>query len=471
MSLFQLLKILRICARYRLDLVFPGRKFLFIVTLLAIINPRCWSVSKRYTRAERIRLALESLGPIFIKFGQIISTRRDLLPEDIADELVKLQDQVPPFSSDEAIAVLETAYGKPVNEVFQDFSYQPLASASIAQVHTAVLPTGEDVVVKIVRPNIANIIHKDIKLMYSAAKWFSRVSKDAARLRPVEGVAEFDKTLFNALDMVREGANASELRRNFIESDIIYVPKVYFDYTKDNILVLERIYGTRISEVETFKANNLDMEKMARMGVEIFMTQVFRDSFFHADMHPGNVLVDIHDHANPKYCAIDFGIVGTLTEEDQRYLAENFLAFFERDYRRVAELHVESLWVPADTNIEDFTGAIRTVLEPIFQKPMSEISFGQLLLRLFQVARKFDMQVQPQLILLQKTLLNIEGIGRELYPDLDLWDTVYPYLQGWMRERYSMKTFLKKIKANLPFWVEKFPDMPELVYRFLLKNS
>lgn len=469
MSLFRAIKIVRICARYRLDTLFPHNKLLLTIKLLASINPRCWSVCDRLSRGERLRLALETLGPIFIKFGQILSTRRDLLPDDIALELAKLQDQVPPFPSDEVLDILQATYKKPINEVFQSFETQPLASASIAQVHCAVLPTGEDVVVKVVRPGIEKAVRKDVRFLYAVAKWVKRVWKDAYRLRPTDVVAEFEKTILDELDMIREGANASELRRNFIDSDIIYVPKVYFDYTHTNVLVLERLYGTKISDVETLYAHNVDMEKLARNGVEIFMTQVFRDSFFHADMHPGNVLVDLHDAKNPKYCAIDFGIMGSLSDDDQRYLAENFLAFFNRDYKRIAQLHVESLWVPAETNIQDFEAAIRTVCEPIFQKPMSEISFGMVLLRLFQVARRFDMQVQPQLLLLQKTLLNIEGLGRQLYPDLDLWDTVKPFLENWMRERYSMKTLLKKIKANLPMMIETFPEIPEKIYQILSK--
>lgn len=470
MSLFRAIKIARVCARYRLDLLIPQRRWLFFITSLALINPRCWGVAKRYTRGQRIRLALETLGPIYIKFGQILSTRRDLLPDDIAVELALLQDRVPPFASEEVVKLLEHAYQQPLAKVFTQFDQQPLASASIAQVHAAVLPNGDDVVVKVVRPNLRPTIKKDVAFLYAVAKWLKRVWRDAVRLRPTEVVAEFEKTLFDELDMLREGANASELRRNFPTTELIYVPKVYFDYTYTNVLVLERIYGTKISNVELFHEKKVDMEKLARRGVEIFMTQVFRDSFFHADMHPGNVLVDVSDPQQPKYCAIDFGIMGSLSDEDQRYLAENFLAFFQRDYRRIAELHVESLWVPADTNIQDFESAIRTVCEPIFQKPMSEISFGLVLMRLFQVARRFNMEVQPQLLLLQKTLLNTEGLGRQLYPDLDLWDTVKPYLENWMRERYSLKTLVKKLKANLPMMIERFPELPELVYHYLAKT-
>ena len=457
MNVLRMLKILRILARYRLDTLFPHNPYFFLVKILVYLNPYCWFMPKRYSRGERLRIALETLGPIFVKFGQILSTRRDLLPDDIAFELAKLQDQVPPFPSKQAIEIVEQAYQKSINEVFQEFSFSPLASASIAQVYTAILPTGEDVVVKILRPNIKRFIKKDIKFLYSAAQWLQRLWKDGKRLRPVDVVAEFEKTIIDELDMLREAANAALLRRNFPNSNMIYIPEVYFDYTHKNILVLERIYGTRISDIDTLQAKHVDMQKLARRGVEIFMTQVFRDRFFHADMHPGNVLVNIKDPENPRYCAIDFGIMGTLSAEDQLYLAENFIAFFKRDYRRIAELHVVSAWVPSETNIEDFTAAIRTVCEPIFQKPISEISFGNLLLRLFQTARRFNMEVQPQLILLQKTLLNVEGLGRDLYPQLDLWDTVQPFLQKWMRDRYSPKTIFAKIKENLPFWIEKLP--------------
>jgi ubiquinone biosynthesis protein len=467
MNLLRALSIARVCARYRLDNLLPQHPAMLLVKVLVALNPRCWSVCEHFSRGARLRLALETLGPIYIKFGQILSTRRDLLPDDIADELAKLQDQVPPFASDVAIAIIEKAYKKPVNEIFSNFDPEPLASASIAQVHTAVLPNGEDVVLKIVRPNIAKAVNKNIKFLYGAAKTLQRVWPDARRLRPVEVVAEFEKTLHHELDMVREAANASQLRRNFLDSDIIYVPKVYFDYTVKNIMVMERIYGTKVSDVETLNRHNVDLERLARNGVEIFMTQVFRDSFFHADMHPGNVLVDLTNPEKAKYCAIDFGIVGSLSDDDQRYLAENFLAFFQHDYKRIAQLHIESLWVPENTNVEDLTSAIRCVCEPIFQKPMSEISFGMVLLRLFQVAREFDMQIQPQLILLQKTLLNIEGLGRQLYPDLDLWDTVYPFLKKWAKEKYSLSSLLQRFKAEMPFILEKLPEMPSVVYEFL----
>jgi ubiquinone biosynthesis protein len=449
MSLFRALRVLHVFARYRIDKFFPTLRGIFLIKLFVLLSPSAWSVTSRYTRGERIRLTLETLGPIFIKFGQIISTRRDLLSDDIADELVKLQDSVPPFASEIAVNIMETTYGKEWRTIFTDFSITPLASASIAQVHTATLPTGEEIVVKIVRPTIKETITKDIQLLYFLARWVKRLLRDSKRLRPMEVVAEFEKTIFDELNMLREGANASQLRHNFENSPMIYVPKVYFDVTRENILVIERVYGVQISDIATLKKSGVDMEKLARYGVEIFMTQVFRDSFFHADMHPGNVFVDIKDPQNPQYCAIDFGIIGMLSDEDLNYLAGNFLAFFNRDYRRIAQLHLESGWVPANTNILDFEMAVRTVYEPIFQKPLSEVSFADMVLQLLKIARRFEMEVQPQLLLLQKTLFNIEGLGRELYPDLDLWDTMKPFLENWMRERVGVVATIKKLFKTL----------------------
>lgn len=504
MQILRAIKIVRVAARYRLDLILKPRRWLLPVTLLAWINPRCWRVCHHYTRGERLRLALETLGPIFVKFGQVLSTRRDLLPNDISDELAKLQDSVPPFSDAQAYAILAQAYQKPANEIFIDLSATPLASASIAQVYTAKLAllsdieavssgaeavpsaaiatkveqrqdperpraTYQDVIVKIIRPNIKKIITQDIQLLFMIAKLVQRFWPETKRLRPKEVVGEIEKTIFHELDLLREAANASQLRRNFTDSPMIYVPKVYWDYCRENVLVIERIYGTPISDLKTLREKNIDLEKLAKYGVEIFMTQVFRDRFFHADMHPGNVFVDIKDPKNPKYCAVDFGIMGTLTLEDQYYLAENFLAFFKRDYFRIAELHIDSGWVGKDTRIDEFEAAIRAVAEPIFQKPLNEISFAQLLLRLFQTARQFNMEVQPQLILLQKTLLNIEGLGRQLYPQLDLWTTAKPYLENWLKERLSPKNLWRQIKENLPLWLEQLPQIPELIYDALKK--
>lgn len=470
-TLFRMIKIARICARYRLDTLLSNNTFFYLIALLIIINPRCWTVCKRLNRGQRLRLGLETLGPIYVKFGQILSTRRDLLPDDIADELAKLQDQVPPFPTKTAITMMEAAYKKPINEVFKTISPEPLASASIAQVYAGVLHSGEDIVVKILRPNVTKYVSSDIKVLTLIARTLELISKRIRRFRPSEVVEEFKRTVFSELDLIREGANASALRRNFEGSDIIRVPKVYFDYTHENILVLERFYGIKISEIDMLKSKGVNMEKLARNGVEIFMTQVFRDSFFHADMHPGNILVDIKDPENPVYCAVDFGIMGSLSDSDKYYMAENFLAFFNADYLRISELHVESSWVAKKTNVHDFAAAIRSVCEPIFQKPMNEISFGEVLIRLFQISRQFDLEVQPQLILLQKTLLNIEGLGRQLYPELDLWDTVYPYLKNSMKERYSIKNFLKKCKHHLPFIIDKFPEMPEVIYNYLTKEE
>lgn len=412
---------------------------------------------------ERIRLALEDLGPVFIKFGQMLSTRHDLLPPEINQELSKLQDNVPPFPTDQAIEIIEQSFGKPVNAVLQDFNPEPLASASIAQVHTATLFSGEEVIVKVVRPDIEPVIKQDIQVLYLIAKLAHRYWKEARRLRPVEVVDEYETTILDELDLVREAANASQLRRNFEHSKELYIPKVYWDLTHDKVLVLERIHGIPIGDMETLKHKQVNMRRLGELGVEVFFTQVFKHNFFHADMHPGNIFVDATNPAQPFYMAVDFGIVGTLTPDDQRYLAENLHAFFNRDYKRVAELHVESGWVPAHTRINDFESAIRTVCEPIFNRPLKEISFGFFLLRLFQTARRFDMEVQPQLVLLQKTLLNIEGLGRRLYPDLDLWATAKPFLQRWMDEQVGLRSLLHGAKDNLPKFIEQLPHMPTMI--------
>lgn len=415
---------------------------------------------------ERLRLALESLGPVFIKFGQMLSTRRDLLPPGIANELAKLQDKVSPFDSDEAIAIIKHGLGlKQLNELFSEFDSKPMASASIAQVHAATLKTsGEQVVVKVIRPNIADTIHADIELMRTLAMAIQTWLPDGKRLRPVEVVDEYEKTMIDELDLLREAANAIQLRRNFEGSQALYIPKVHSDHCSKNVMVMERIHGIPISDVDALIAQNTNMKKLAERGVEVFFTQVFRDSFFHADMHPGNIFVSREDPQNPQYIGIDCGIVGTLNRDDKRYLAENFIAFFNRDYRKVAELHVDSGWVPSDTNIDEFEVAVRTVCEPIFQKPLAEISFGHVLLQLFNTARRFNMVVQPQLVLLQKTLLYVEGLGRQLYPQLDLWQTAKPFLERWMKEQVGPKAMYKKVYANLPYWSEKMPEMPDLIY-------
>lgn len=430
---------------------------------LLYLSPWFWFRGKLPPYPVRIRLVLEDLGPIFVKFGQILSTRRDLLPDDLAVELTKLQDRVPPFSGTEARALIERAWGKPLEAALDDFSETPLASASIAQVHAARLKDGREVVVKVLRPRIEKTIRRDIGLLYVIADLVRRYWKDGRRLRPVDLVAEYEKTIFDELDLQREAANASVLRRNFLGSEAIYIPEIYWDLTRPNVIVMERIYGTPVGEVETLKAQGIDMRRLGERGVEIFFTQLFRDNFFHADMHPGNIFVD----PNGRYIAVDFGIVGSLTMEDQRYLAENLLAFFDRDYRRVAELHVESGWVPAGTRIVDFEAAIRTVIEPIFGKPLAEISFGNFLLRLFQTAHRFNMEVQPQLALLQKTLLNIEGLGRQLYPELDLWTTARPFMERWMKDQVGPKAFLARARKNLGPVSEQLPELPLLASRVL----
>ncbi len=436
-----------------------------LLRTISYTNP--WSWKKDQDRAVQLRKGFEKLGPIFIKFGQILSTRRDLFPGDIVDELSKLQDNVPPFPSSLAKSIVEQNYQKSLAELFAEFNLEPLASASIAQVHSARLHTGEDVVVKILRPHLKKIIQRDIQLMYSAARLVERFWTHGKRLRPVELVEEFEATLLDELDLMREAANASLLRRNFENSPLLYVPKIYWDFARVNILVMERIYGIPVSEVATFKRLGVNLKKLSEHGVQIFFTQVFRDSFFHADMHPGNIMVDVKDPENPKYLGVDFGIMGTLSPNDQYYLAENFLAFFKRDYRRVALLHVESGWVPANTRIDQFESAIRSVCEPIFERPLKDISFGQLLLRLFQTAERFDMEVQPQLLLLQKTLLNIEGLGRQLYPELDLWATAKPFLEKWIRKQHGFSHILRRIIKAFPINTEKLAQLPELAYSVL----
>jgi ubiquinone biosynthesis protein len=448
------------------DIVFTThlfRPFRFIIYLF----PWNWFRRKRKPRAVRMREALEDLGPIFIKFGQMLSTRRDLLADDIADELQRLQDNVPVFPGNQARAIIEKAFGQSTDDLFETFEEQPLASASIAQVHAAVLNTGEDVIVKVLRPDILPVIKRDISLLYIIAELAAKYSSQLRRLRPVEVIEEYEKTILDELDLLREAANASQLRRNFEGSSDLYVPEVYWDYVRKNVLVMERIYGTPIRNVDSLKEQNTDMERLAALGVEIFFTQVFSHNFFHADMHPGNIFVDTSDPKKPKYVAVDFGIMGTLSQTDKRYLAENFLAFFQRDYYKVAKLHVESGWVPSHTRVDEFESAIRSVCEPIFEKPLKEISFGQLLLRLFQTARRFNMEVQPQLVLLQKTLLNIEGLGRQLYPDLDLWRTAKPFLEQWMEDQIGARAMLRNMKDDLPYLLEKLPEMPGLVYKSL----
>ena len=451
--------------RHGLDEVVLAIHLFRPIRFFRFFSPFYWG--EKPPRAVRIRRALEDLGPLYVKFGQILSTRRDLLADDIALELSKLQDQVPPFPGERARSMVEKALGEPIDAVFAEFETQPLASASIAQVHAATLHDGSKVVVKVVRPNIEKTIQRDIDLLFTIARLARKYSREARRLRPVEVVEEYDKTIHDELDLLREAANCAQLRRNFDDGELLYVPEVYWDYTRENVMVQERIYGIPVDQVDKLVAAGVDMKVLGERGVEIFFTQVFRDNFFHADMHPGNIFV----RPDGTYIGVDFGIVGTLTAADQRYLAENLLAFFHRDYRKVAELHVESGWVPADTRVEDFEAAIRTVSEPIWEKPISEISFGHFLLRLFQVARRFDMEVQPQLVLLQKTLLNIEGLGRMLYPQLDLWSTAKPFMERWMSEQVGPKAFVRRVKETLPQLSEDLPEVPLLAHRVLRKAA
>ncbi len=454
---FRLLRINFVLMRHGLDDIIFATHLFRPFRFLIYLNPINWFIRERASRAQRVRRALEDLGPIFIKFGQMLSTRRDLLPDDIADELERLQDAVPPFPGAIAQKIIEKAFDRPVEDIVDEFESQPLASASIAQVHAAKLKNGTEVVIKVLRPDVLPVIQRDISLLYIIAELAARYSSEARRLRPVEIVAEYEKTILDELDLLREAANASQLRRNFEGATSLYVPEVYWDYTHVNVLVMERIYGVPIRNVEELKARGTNMERLAELGVEIFFTQVFKHNFFHADMHPGNIFVDISDPQQPKYIAVDFGIVGTLSTTDKRYLAENFLAFFQRDYHKVARLHVESGWVPPDTRIDEFESAIRSVCEPIFERPLKDISFGQLLLRLFQTARRFNMEVQPQLALLQKTLLNIEGLGRQLYPELDLWKTAKPFFERWMEEQVGPASMLTALQENIPHLLEKLP--------------
>jgi len=460
-----------ILLRHGLDEILWATRIFRPIRYLYYLTPGAWLRlrSRRQARGARIRAALEDLGPIFVKFGQMLSTRRDLLPEDIARELAQLQDRVPPYPAAQASGIIENALGEPVNELFARFDRRPIASASIAQVHGARLSDGREVVVKVLRPGVRDKIDRDVGLMYIVARLAARLSTEARRLRPYEVVGEFEKTLHDELDLVREGANAQQLKRNFDGSPLLYIPEVYWPYTRADVLVLERIAGVPIGHVESLRRRGVDLRILAERGVEIFFSQVFRDNFFHGDMHPGNIFVDWDDPGNPRYVGVDFGIVGTLAPQDKRYLADNFLAFFRRDYRRVAELHVDSGWVPAGTRVDEFEAAIRTVCEPIFERPLKDISFGQLLMRLFQTARRFDMEVQPQLVLLQKTLLNIEGLGRDLYPELDLWSTAKPFLEKWMRERMGAKAMAKHLRRRLPEWGELAPELPGLAHDVLTR--
>jgi len=462
-QLFRMFHINYVLAKHGLDAVGLSIPLFAPIRFLAHLNPWNWFADKNKPRAVRIRLALEELGPIFVKFGQSLSTRSDLVPEDIVLELTKLQDKVPPFPSEVAISIVEKQYGEKVDTVFTYFDPQPKASASIAQVHEVELTDGKRAVIKILRPKIEKQINRDIDLLYTLAGLAERYWPNGRRLHPVDVVAEFDKIIHDELDLMREAANASQLRRNFSGSDILKVPEIYWPYARQTVLVMEYIEGIPIADLNALKSHGINMKKLAERGVEIFFTQVFRDSFFHADMHPGNIFVNPNRPEDPQYIAVDFGIMGTLSPEDKRYLAYNMLAFFRRDYRWVAKLHVESGWVAPDTRIDEFESAIRTVCEPIFEKPLKEISFGRTLMRLFQTGRRFNMEIQPQLILLQKTLLHVEGLGRKLYPELDLWESAKPYLEKWMKQQTGPRALAQKIYEHAPTWLEQLPEMPELI--------
>jgi ubiquinone biosynthesis protein len=455
--------ILRTIGRYRLDEFIDADALSPAPRWALRLSPwRLWPIPT-LSRGERLRLTLEELGPVFIKFGQLLSTRRDLLPEDIADELARLQDDVPPFSQDVSVQLIERGLGKPIEQLFAHFEKTPMASASVAQVHAATLHEGPDVVVKVVRPDIEPIIRQDIALLYTLARLVEKFLPDGRRLRPVEVVADYEVTILDELDLGREAANASQLRRNFEGSKLVYVPQVHWDYTCRTVFTMERISGVPVTDLDTLRSSGTDLKLLAERGVEIFFTQVFRDSFFHADMHPGNIFVDITDPADPGYIAIDCAIVGSLSDADQYYLARNLLGVFRRDYREVAQLHVECGWVPPDTRVQDFESAMRAVCEPVFERPLAEISFGHLLIYLFRTARRFNMEVQPSMVLLQKTLLNIEGLGRQLYPQLNLWDTAQPFLENWVAERYSPQSILKRLQRHAPSWLEQLPQVPDAV--------
>ena len=465
----RLLKIFRVVIKYGLDeIAISGLKVPRIAKLIdTVIFWRDISAP----RGERLRMALEELGPIFVKFGQVLSTRRDLMAADLADELAHLQDRVPPFDSDLAIAQIVKSLGAHPDQLFADFERKPIASASIAQVHFATLKDGRQVAVKVLRPGMKKLIDEDVALMHIAAALIGRVWADSKRLKPKEVVGEFDKYLHDELDLMREAANASQLRRNFADSNLLMVPEMHWDFCSSSVIVMERMFGIPVSQTERLAAAGVDLKKLSKDGVEIFFTQVFRDGFFHADMHPGNIMVSVAPETLGRYIALDFGIVGTLNDFDKDYLSQNFLAFFRRDYKRVAEAHIESGWAPRETRVDELESAVRACCEPIFDRPLKDISFGQILLRLFQTSRRFNVEVQPQLVLLQKTLLNIEGLGRELDPDLDLWKTAKPYLERWMGDQVGVRGMLDRLKAEAPRYAHILPQLPRLMHRALTVAS
>ncbi len=459
----RLLTIQRILIRHGMDEIVFATHLFRPVRFVLFLLPWNWFRKTHGPVPVRLRKALEELGPVFVKFGQQLSTRRDMLSDDIIDEFGKLQDAVPPFPGKEAIKIIEQAYGSSIDEVFAEFDETPLASASIAQVHSATLKDGRNIIVKVVRPDVEKIIRRDIGLLYFLARQAENYSDDGRKLKPCNVVREFEKTLLNELDLMREAANASQLRRNFSDSDVLYIPEIEWELTRKNVMVMERISGIQVNNIPALKAAGIDLDWLAISGVEIFFTQVFRDSFFHADMHPGNIFISKDVGKEPRITLVDFGIMSSLSEFDQRYLAENFLAFLDKDYQRVAKLHVESGWVPADTRVDEFESAIRAVSEPLFDRPMSEISFGTLLLRLFQTARRFNMVIMPQLLLLQKTLINIEGLGRDLSPGFDLWGAARPSMEHWMHDRVGICGLYKGTKKNIPHWLDRLPDLPNKV--------
>ncbi len=469
LKFLRLLKILRVAVKYGLDeIAISGLK---VPRTAKLIDTIIFWRDISAPRGERLRRALEELGPIFVKFGQVLSTRRDLMPPDIADELNALQDRVPPFSSELAIAQITKSLRAHPDQLFASFERTPVASASIAQVHFAVLKDGTEVAVKVLRPGMKKSIDEDVALMHIAAEWIGRIWADSKRLKPREVVGEFDKYLHDELDLMREAANASQLRRNFANSTLLMVPEMFWDYCSSSVIVMERMHGIPVSQIDRLAAEGVDLQKLSRDGVEIFFTQVFRDGFFHADMHPGNILVSIAPATFGRYIALDFGIVGTLNDFDKDYLSQNFLAFFRRDYKRVAEAHIESGWAPRETRVDELESAVRACCEPIFDRPLKDISFGQILLRLFQTSRRFNVEVQPQLVLLQKTLLNIEGLGRQLDPDLDLWKTAKPYLERWMGEQIGWRGLVERLKEEAPRYSQILPQLPRLVQRALIQQA
>jgi len=457
--------------KHQLDEIILATHLLGPLRFLVLFSPFRYLPQAKKPRGVRIREALEELGPIFVKFGQLLSTRPDIIPEDIIKELVRLQDKVPPFQGILAKKIIEEALGSSVIYLFQEFDPDPLASASIAQVHAVTLLDGRKAIVKVLRPHIHKIIRRDVALLKTMASLAHRYSKIARHFKPKEVIAEFEKVLNNELDLMQEAANASQLRRNFLHSSELYIPEIFWELTHSNVLVMERIYGIPIYDFDLLRQSGFDFKQLAEQLIEIFFTQVFRDCFFHADIHPGNIFVSPQNPKKPLFIAVDFGIMGSLDTKDQRYLAENLLAFFKRDYRRVSELHLESGWIPHTTRIDEFEAAIRAVCEPIFERPVKEISVGKLLLRLFQTAAHFHVNIQPQLILLQKTILTVEGLGRELYPELDLWKTSHPFLEKWVKTQMGPRAFLKKLKLYGPFWLDKLPELPNLIYEALVNAS